>query len=108
MEHEDAPRDGTAAPDRPRCADPARNSNGQLGDGSTTSTTSPVPVFTGGVLAGRTLAQIVAGASSTCALDSTGLVYCWGSNGGGQLGINSTTTKSLVPWRSAPPACWPG
>src|SRR5277367_6756669 len=41
------------------------NSNGQLGDGSITSTTSPVPVYTGGVLAGRTLTQIVAGTSST-------------------------------------------
>ena len=52
------------------------NSNGQLGDGSTTGTTSPVPVYTGGVIAGRTLTQIVAGASSTYALDSPGLAYC--------------------------------
>ena len=72
------------------------NSNGQLGDGSTISTTSPVPVYTGGVLAGRTLTQIVAGASSTCALDSTGLAYCWGLNSSGQLGNNSTT-QSPVP-----------
>jgi hypothetical protein len=48
----------------------------RLGDGSTSSTTSPVPVYTGGVLAGRTLTQIVAGGSSTCALDSAGLAYC--------------------------------
>ncbi len=34
------------------------HSNGQLGDGSTISSTSPVPVYTGGVLAGRTLTQI--------------------------------------------------
>ena len=72
------------------------NSNGQLGDGSTSSTTSPVPVYTGGVLAGRTLTQIVAGASSTCALDSTGLAYCWGLDSSGQLGNNSTT-QSPVP-----------
>ena len=72
------------------------NSNGQLGDGSTTNSTSPVPVYTGGVLAGRTLTQIVAGGSSTCALDSTGLAYCWGLNTSGQLGNNSTT-QSPVP-----------
>lgn len=72
------------------------NSNGQLGDGSTISSTSPVPVYTGGVLAGRTLTQIVAGASFTCALDSTGLAYCWGLDTSGQLGNNSTT-QSLVP-----------
>jgi alpha-tubulin suppressor-like RCC1 family protein len=71
------------------------NSNGQLGDGSTTSTTSPVPVYTGGVLAGRILTQIVAGASSTCALDSTGLAYCWGLNTSGQLGNNSLTQSAL-------------
>jgi alpha-tubulin suppressor-like RCC1 family protein len=52
------------------------NSNGELGDGSTRSTTLPVSVYTGGVLAGRTLIQIVAGGTSTCALDSTGLAYC--------------------------------
>ena len=73
------------------------NSNGQLGDGSTISSTSPVPVYTGGVLAGRTLTQIVAGASNTCALDSTGAAYCWGLNTSGQLGNNSSLTQSLVP-----------
>jgi alpha-tubulin suppressor-like RCC1 family protein len=72
------------------------NSNGQLGDGSISSTTSPVPVYSGGVLAGRTLTQIVAGGSSTCALDSTGVAYCWGLNSSGQLG-NNGTTQSLVP-----------
>lgn len=73
------------------------NSNGQLGDGSTISSTSPVPVYSGGVLAGRTLTQIVAGASNTCALDSTGAAYCWGLNTSGQLGNNSSLTQSLVP-----------
>ena len=72
------------------------NSNGQLGDGSTSSTTSPVPVYTGGVLAGKTLTQIVAGGSSTCTLDSTGLAYCWGLDSSGQLGNNSTA-QSPVP-----------
>ena len=72
------------------------NSNGQLGDGSTISSTSPVPVYTGGVLAGRTLTQIVAGGSSTCALDSTGAAYCWGLDTSGQLGNNSAT-QSAVP-----------
>ena len=72
------------------------NSNGQLGDGSTISSTSPVPVYTGGVLASRTLTQIVAGGANTCALDSTGTAYCWGLDTSGQLGNNSTT-QSLVP-----------
>ena len=72
------------------------NTNGQLGNGSTTSSSVPVPVSTGGVLAGKTLTQIVAGYSFTCALASTGAVYCWGLDSSGQLGNNSTT-QSLVP-----------
>jgi alpha-tubulin suppressor-like RCC1 family protein len=72
------------------------NSNGELGDGSTSSsTTLPVSVYTGGVLAGRTLIQIVAGGSSTCALDSTGLAYCSGLDSSGQLG--NSTPQSPVP-----------
>ncbi len=56
----------------------------------------PVAVNTSGVLAGKTLTQLAAGNAHVCAIDSTGTAYCWGSNGNGQLGINSTT-KSLVP-----------
>ena len=55
-----------------------------------------MPVYAGGVLAGRTLTQIVAGGSNTCALDSTGIAYCWGLDTSGQLGNNSTT-QSLGP-----------
>jgi alpha-tubulin suppressor-like RCC1 family protein len=72
------------------------NGNGQLGNGSIINSTVPVPVYTGGVLAGKTLTQIVAGFSHTCALDLSGAAYCWGLNGSGQLGNNSVT-QSLVP-----------
>jgi alpha-tubulin suppressor-like RCC1 family protein len=72
------------------------NANGQLGNGSAISSSVPVPVYTGGVLAGRTLTQIVAGFSFTCALDTSGAGYCWGLASSGQLGNNSTT-QSLVP-----------
>jgi alpha-tubulin suppressor-like RCC1 family protein len=72
------------------------NGNGQLGNGSTINSSVPVPVYSGGVLSGKTLTQIVAGFSSTCALDSSGAAYCWGLNSSGQLG-NSSTTQSLVP-----------
>jgi alpha-tubulin suppressor-like RCC1 family protein len=60
------------------------NINGQLGDGPTINSTSPVPVYAGGALAGRTLTQIVVGGSSTCALDSTGAAYFWGLDTSGQ------------------------
>jgi alpha-tubulin suppressor-like RCC1 family protein len=72
------------------------NSSGQLGNGTQTSSTTPVAVSTTGVLAGKTLTQISAGNAFTCALDTAGLAYCWGQNGNGQLGNNSTA-PSLVP-----------
>ena len=43
-----------------------------------------------------TLTQVTPGASFACALGSTGAAYCWGLNGSGQLG-NNTTTSSAVP-----------
>jgi alpha-tubulin suppressor-like RCC1 family protein len=72
-----------------------RNNQGQLGNNSTTNSNVPVTVDTSGVLNGLTIDQIAAGALHTCALAS-GKVYCWGYNGQGQLGNNSTT-KSSVP-----------
>jgi alpha-tubulin suppressor-like RCC1 family protein len=71
------------------------NDVGQLGDGSTTDSDVPVAVDASGVLAGKTLTQIAAGDNYTCALDSAGAAYCWGSNAGGQLGDGSTTDSDV-------------
>ncbi len=77
------------------------NEYGQLGDGSTASSTVPVAVDTSGVLAGKTLTQISAGGGGgldTCALDSAGAAYCWGSGHDGALGNgDSATSSSSVP-----------
>ena len=48
------------------------NASGQLGNGSTTSSSVPVAVTATGVLSGVTLTQVSAGASYTCALGGTG------------------------------------
>jgi alpha-tubulin suppressor-like RCC1 family protein len=72
------------------------NYNGELGDGTNINSAVPVAVDTSGVLAGQTLIQITAGYEYTCALDSAGAAFCWGSNLYGQLG-DGNTTKSNVP-----------
>ncbi len=67
------------------------NNFGQLGDGTTTSSSLPVTV------PGVTNAVAVATADcQTCALLSGGTIQCWGDNSAGELG-NGTTTSSFVP-----------
>jgi alpha-tubulin suppressor-like RCC1 family protein len=63
------------------------NSVGQLGDGSA-PTGHPRPVAVAGT---RRFTQIRVGYRHTCALASSGVAFCWGENGGGQLGVGSLT-----------------
>jgi hypothetical protein len=68
------------------------NIEGQLGIGSNTNTNTPSgPVNFGN---GRTAMQISAGAYHTCAVLDDGTLKCWGSNGGGQLGIGTNTATT--------------
>ena len=66
------------------------NVYGELGNGSTTSSSLPV---TGSDI--NNAIAVAAGGNFTCALLAGGTVQCWGLNDAGQLG-NSTTTNSLV------------
>jgi len=65
------------------------NTYGQLGDGTTTSQSTPVNLsdLANGVTA------LAAGESHTCALTADG-VECWGANWNGQLGDSTTTARS--------------
>ena len=72
------------------------NGEGELGDGTTTQTGTPVAVLTSGALTGKKVVQIATGETHTCALTSDGRVYCWGFNYFGGLGDGTTTTR-LVP-----------
>ena len=71
------------------------NSTGQLGNNSTTISTTPVAVYAVGSTSSSNLltgvSAITAGQNHTCALLTTGSVDCWGYNYSGQLGNNSTT-----------------
>ncbi|MEO8103882.1 MAG: Ig-like domain repeat protein, partial [Betaproteobacteria bacterium] len=67
------------------------NSEGQVGDGSTTNRNTPVDVIVSGVTA------IAAGAKFTCALFSAGTSSCWGSNANGQMGYGAVGGPSFVP-----------
>ncbi|MEO8329173.1 MAG: hypothetical protein ABI586_04120, partial [Candidatus Nanopelagicales bacterium] len=60
--------------------------NGQLGNGAAGHALEPRRVSTTGVLKGKTLVDISAGRSHTCAVAANGRVYCWGSNEDGQVG----------------------
>ncbi|MCZ6788352.1 MAG: chromosome condensation regulator RCC1 [Chloroflexi bacterium] len=68
------------------------NSEGQLGDGTTTDRVTPVNVagLTNGV------AAVSVGGAHTCALTTTGGLRCWGSNSEGELG-DGTTTNRIMP-----------
>jgi alpha-tubulin suppressor-like RCC1 family protein len=66
------------------------NKNGQLGDGSTTWSTTPVAVSgASGVTA------VSAGGQHSLALLSNGTAMSWGLNESGQLGIGSTTSSDV-------------
>ncbi len=68
------------------------NSYGELGNGSTTSSATPVKVsLPSGVVA----TALTAGDTSAYALTSTGQVYAWGDNTEGQLGDNSLTASDV-------------
>jgi alpha-tubulin suppressor-like RCC1 family protein len=66
-----------------------QNSNGQLGDGRTEDSSSPVEVT--GL---EKVAALTAGAAHSCALTMSGDVYCWGQNTQGQLGDGTTHDRS--------------
>jgi alpha-tubulin suppressor-like RCC1 family protein len=71
------------------------NGNGQLGNGTTTDSTTPVRVK---ISRNTKVTAVRAGCDFSLALTSKGHVLAWGYNGFGELG-NGTTTDSDTPVR---------
>ncbi|MFT3736540.1 MAG: hypothetical protein QM776_16240 [Rhodocyclaceae bacterium] len=75
------------------------NTYGQIGNGTKTGpvTTPSTPLNLSGVIA------VAAGQTHACALLNNGDVKCWGGNGYGQIGDNTTTEKLTPTSTSAGP-----
>jgi alpha-tubulin suppressor-like RCC1 family protein len=67
------------------------NDSGQLGAGSTALyELRPLPV-----LGGLRFSQLTAGTFHTCGKTESGVAYCWGNNGSGQLGDGTQTDRPM-------------
>src|SRR5271165_576227 len=73
------------------------NSAGELGNGTTTSSSTPVqvlaPLGQSGFL--QNIIAVAADANESFAVDNQGNVWAWGANTNGQLGVGNTVNESL-------------
>ena len=68
------------------------NAQGQLGDGTTTNSTTPVSVS---MPSGLGVAEISAGWIHSCAVATNASVYCWGYHGEGALGLGEDVDSDV-------------
>ena len=69
-----------------------QNTNGKLGDNTTTNRSTPVTTFVGGT----NWKQVFSASNNTAAIKTDGTLWTWGGNSDGQLGDN-TNTQRLTP-----------
>jgi alpha-tubulin suppressor-like RCC1 family protein/serine/threonine protein kinase len=72
------------------------NHFGQLGIDARIDSQSPLLVDTSGVLSGKKIRHVAAGADFTAVLSDDGQIFTWGANAGGKLGNQSQEKDSLV------------
>jgi alpha-tubulin suppressor-like RCC1 family protein len=69
------------------------NANGQLGDNTATQRNTPVQVITAANTPITNVIQVSLGWQHTCAIKVGGALFCWGYNGNGMIGDNSTSNR---------------
>ena len=67
-----------------------QNTSAQLGNNTVVNRSTPVTTFAGGT----NWKQVAAGQLNTAAIKTDGTLWIWGGNGSGQLGNNTTVTRS--------------
>jgi alpha-tubulin suppressor-like RCC1 family protein len=75
-------------------------SSGQVGNGE--RNVEPLPALVDG---NRTYTALSIGVNHSCALVSGGQLFCWGGNGGAQLGGTTTDVCILGPTPAEQPSC---
>ena len=73
------------------------NNPGQLGNGTTSNSATPVAVA-----GGLSFATVSAGAGFACGVTTSGAAYCWGTDGWGELGNGTLGLDTSVPVRVGP------
>jgi alpha-tubulin suppressor-like RCC1 family protein len=78
------------------------NGSGQLGDNTAVTKSTPVTTFAGGT----NWKQVSCGLNTTLAIKTDGTLWVWGRNNEGQLGDNTTTSRSTPVTTFAGGANW--
>ncbi len=75
------------------------NSQGELGNNSTTNSGIPVALktSTGGADSPLRFSYISVGGFFTCGINTSGVALCWGQGTNGKLGQNAASTSSFTP-----------
>jgi len=82
--------------DLPMAVSWGQGDHGENGDGDLMQRSSPVIANGGAALTGREVSSVSVGGHFSCAL-AEGAVYCWGTNGLGQLGTGDAKLVNPVP-----------
>jgi alpha-tubulin suppressor-like RCC1 family protein len=74
-----------------------QNYSGAVGDGTNTDAFTPKEIDMTGALAGKTIKKLYMAYGPSCVMTTEDLLYCWGDNYFGQLGIGSINPSENSP-----------